>query len=251
MKEKIHLQDLRLIIFETAMCFLKHFIIFFSSLYYCAALPGIFPKKGRSQIKLQPFYSKKVILFSNKSSLYTFIVKSTPNPTHMKQFLPLLVALCCPIFTFCQDITGLWKGTMFNDSTQKSSPYEMVISKENGKHTGYSHSWFIVDGKEYYGVKKIKVRVAKDGKIVIQDAELIENNYPGGPDKNVYQLNVLDLANSSNETTLQGPFVTNRTKFYTELTGSINVKRVSELSGSELMSFLQKNGMDKSFTAVK
>jgi hypothetical protein len=169
----------------------------------------------------------------------------------MKQFLPLLVALCCPIFAFCQDITGLWKGTMFNDSTQKSLPYEMVISKENGKYTGYSHSWFLVDGIEYYGVKKIKVHVAKDGKIVIQDAELIENNYPGGPDKNVYQLNVLDLANSSNETTLQGPFVTNRTKVYTELTGRINVKKVSELSGSELMSFLQKNGMDKSFTAVK
>ena len=169
----------------------------------------------------------------------------------MKQFLPLLVALCCPIFAFCQDITGLWKGTMFNDSTQKSLPYEMVISKENGKYTGYSHSWFLVDGKEYYGVKKIKVRVAKDGKIVMQDAELIENNYPGGPDKNVYQLNVLDLANIGNEITLQGPFVTNRTKVYTELTGSINVKKVSELTGSELMTFLQKNGMDKSFTAVK
>ncbi len=181
----------------------------------------------------------------------TFITKSTPNPIRMKQFLPLLVALCCPIFAFCQDITGLWKGTMFNDSTQKSLPYEMIITKENGKYTGYSHSWFLVGGKEYYGVKKIKIRVAKDAKIVIQDDELLENNYPGGPDKNVYQLNVLDFTSLGSEATLQGPFVTNRTKVYTELTGRINVKRVSELSGSELMSFLQKNGMDKSFSAVK
>ena len=71
----------------------------------------------------------------------------------MKYFIPAMVALCFPVFAFCQDITGLWKGTMYNDSTQKSLPYELFIAKENGKYTGYTHSWFLVNGQQYYGIK--------------------------------------------------------------------------------------------------
>jgi hypothetical protein len=140
---------------------------------------------------------------------------------------------------------------MFNDSTKQSLPYEMVISKEKGKYTGFSHSWFLINGQKYYGIKKINVRVAKDGKILIQDATLIEHNYPGGPDKNVSQLNVLDLASRDNEPVLDGPFVTNRTKEYTELTGHINVKRVSLSSQSELLAYLQKTGKDNSTSTAK
>ena len=169
----------------------------------------------------------------------------------MKYIIYLMVAICCPMIALCQDISGLWKGTMYNDSTQKSLPYELVINKEKGKYTGYSHSWFLINGKEYYGIKKVNIRVAKDGKIVIQDAELIENNYPITPAKNVSQLNVLDLANSGADAVLDGPFVTNRTKEYVELTGRINVKKVSTLSESVLMQFLQRTGIDKNFTAVK
>jgi hypothetical protein len=169
----------------------------------------------------------------------------------MKYLLYIIVALFCPIIVFCQDLSGLWKGTMFNDSTQQALPYEIVISKENGKYTGFSHSWFLVNGEKYYGIKKIKVRVARDGKIIIQDAELKENNYPVLPDKNVCQLNVLDLANHDNETVLDGPFVTNRTKEYNELTGHINIKKVSPLSQSDLLTYLQKNGIDNTMAIIK
>jgi hypothetical protein len=168
----------------------------------------------------------------------------------MKYFIPTLVALCLPVFALCQDITGLWKGTMYNDSTKQSLPYEVLISKENGKYTGYSHSWFAINDKNYYGIKKVKVRVAKDGKIIIQDAELIDNNYPVRPD-NVSQLNVLDLAGNGNEATLGGPFVTNRTKTYTELTGQISVKKVSMLTESKLLTYLQKNGLGNDVTTLR
>jgi hypothetical protein len=169
----------------------------------------------------------------------------------MKYLLYIITALCFPATSFCQDIAGLWKGTMYNDSTKQFLPYEMVINKENGKYTGFSHSWFAVNGKQYYGIKKIKVRVAKDGKIVIQDAGLIENNYPVSPDKNVSQLNVLDLSNNGTETILDGPFVTNRTKNYNELTGRISIKKVNPLTESALMEYLQKNGSGNGLTAVK
>ena len=168
----------------------------------------------------------------------------------MKYFIPLMVAICCPFSVFCQDITGLWKGTMFNDSTQQDLPYEVVINKENGKYAGYSHSWFLIEGKKYYGIKKIKVRVAKDGKVILQDAELIDNNYPVSPD-NVAQLNVLDITSSGGETTLNGPFVTHRTKNYTALTGRINIKRVNASTESLLTSYLQKSSGDGSLTIEK
>ena len=166
------------------------------------------------------------------------------------KMLYLLAILCCPTFTFCQDITGLWKGTMLNDATKQSQPYEIFISKDKGKYTAYSHTWFVINDKKYYGIKKIKVRVAKDGKIIMLDAELVENNYPLTPNKNVLQLNVLDLANNGDDAVLDGLFVTNRSKDYDELTGHINVKKVSQLSQSDLMQYLQKNTGASTLTAA-
>jgi hypothetical protein len=62
---------------------------------------------------------------------------------------------------------------------------------------------------------------------------------------------VLNLSNNGDETILDGPFVTNRTKNYNELTGRINIKKVNPLSESVLMEYLQKNGSDNGLTAVK
>ena len=169
----------------------------------------------------------------------------------MKPFVLALVAFCSPIIVFCQDITGLWTGTMYNDSTQQSLPYEIYISKENGKYTGLSHSWFLINEKQYYGIKKINVRVAKDGRIIIQDAALVANNYPVAPDKNVVQLDVLDLVKTNDQTIMNGPFATKRTKLYSELTGRINIKKVNTASESSLMQYLQKNGSDNDVTVAK
>lgn len=169
----------------------------------------------------------------------------------MKRLLYTLVAICCPILVFSQDITGLWKGTMLSDSSKQALPYEIFITKTEGKYSGYSYTWFLIDGKQYYGVKKLKVRIAKDDKIIIQDAVLIDNNYPVAPDKNIFQLNVLDLANVGEQATMQGPFATNRTKEYTSLTGNVDVKKVNIFTESDLIAYLQKNGIELNLTAAK
>ncbi|MBK6935833.1 MAG: hypothetical protein IPH18_02320 [Chitinophagaceae bacterium] len=169
----------------------------------------------------------------------------------MKQFLlssALLYLL--PLFSHTQEITGLWKGTMYNDSTKESMPYELLIKKDKSKLTGFTHSWFLIEGKEYYGIKKVKVSVARDGKIVIKDDELIENNYPVLPDKNVHQLNVLDLVNNENENVLDGPFVTNTTRKFMELTGHISIKRVSTFTESSLMQYFKKKGVENEVAVI-
>lgn len=170
----------------------------------------------------------------------------------MKPIIFILAVLCCPVFAFCQDITGFWKGTLYNDSTQQLLEYEIVISKEKGKLIGYSHTSYLIGTTKYYGVKKINVRIAKDGKIVMQDAKWLENNYPGEQSKNVIQLNVLDLAKSGEESYMDGLFVTNRSKSYNALTGRMSIKRVNTLvAQSELMKYLQLNTADENLTAVK
>jgi hypothetical protein len=169
----------------------------------------------------------------------------------MKKLFIAIILFLSPLFIFAQDIVGLWQGTMYNDSTKMSFPYEIFINKEKGKFTGYSYTWFDVNGEEYYGVKKVKVSVAKDGKIVIKDASMMENNYPISPDKNVMQLNVLDLVSDGAGSTMDGLFVTNLTKKYGEITGHINVKRISTFTESSLMQFLQKKDPGMEVAAVK
>ena len=149
-----------------------------------------------------------------------------------------------------QDITGLWKGNLYNDTTQQFYRYELAISEEKGKLSGYSHTWFIIDDKKYYGVKKVKIK-KQDGKIIVEDDELIANNYPVKPAKNVRQLNILRLEIKDSLMILSGPFSTNRTKDYHSLTGSINIERNNDFWQSALVPHLQELSLDKNLSFVR
>jgi len=171
----------------------------------------------------------------------------------MKTLIIALVAFCSPVILFGQDITGLWKGTLFNNDNQQSSSYEVFISKVKEKYTGYSQVITQVNGKQYYSIKKLKVRIAKDGKVVIQDDSMVENNYPESESSKVIQLNVLDLSGQNEEAKLNGIFVTNRTRQYDALNGRIDLKKVNSsiASTSTLMQFLDKLNGDPGITALK
>jgi len=168
----------------------------------------------------------------------------------MKHLISAVAAICFPIIIFCQDITGLWSGTMANDSSKQSLTYEVFIGKDKGKYSGYSQTCFLVDGEKYNVIKKIKVNFAKDGKLILLDAALVQNNYPS-LDKNVKQLNVLDLVNNTTESSLDGLFVTNLTKSYAEVTGHINLKRTSTFAESSLMRYLHKGSDANDITVAK
>ncbi len=141
-----------------------------------------------------------------------------------------------------QDITGLWKGTLYNDTTQKFLRYEIAISENKGKLNGYSHTFFIIDDKEYYGVKKVKIR-REDGKIIVQDDKVITNNYPFDPPKGVRQVDMLTLEMQDSLMFLTGPFTTNPTKEYRSLTGSIKVQRKNDFRQSALVPHLEELGL--------
>ena len=168
----------------------------------------------------------------------------------MKATLIALAALFFPVILFSQDISGLWTGTIKQDGEAQSMPYEVFISKEKGKakFSGYSKTMYLDEGKECYSIKKLKVSIAKDGKIVLLDATVIENDYPF-IDKYGKQLNVLDLLANDAGSALDGIFV-NNPKFSNTM-GKISLKRVSSLTESSLMRYLEKISGGNDITAVK
>lgn len=166
------------------------------------------------------------------------------------KYLIIFLVGSLPAGSFAQDITGLWKGTLYNDSTQKYYRYEIGISEEKGKLSGFSHTFFLDGDKEFYGVKKVKLK-KRDDKIIIEDAGLIANNYPIAPAKGVRQLNVLTLDIKDSIMTLSGPFTTNRTKEYAPLTGTVSLQRKNDFWQSALVPHLQELGLSDELSFVK
>ena len=175
------------------------------------------------------------------------------------QICKRLIIFCFALFFSVQlfaqsvediDITGLWKGTMYNDTTQRFLKYEIAISKNKGKLTGYTHTYFIVDDKEYHGVKKVKIKI-KDGEVIVEDDELIAHNYPVPPNKGVRQVDVLVLKIKESVMTLSGPFSTIRTKQFHSLTGNINVQRKNDFWQSALIPHLEELGLAKNLSFVE
>lgn len=158
----------------------------------------------------------------------------------MKTLLQLLCIVCMPLAGFSQDISGLWKGNLHNDSTGQDLQYEIYITKEKKGYSAYSLTGFVIDGRTYPGIKKLKIEKARDGKIIMKDEERLADESPVAAPKDVRQLNVLDLTSNGNEELLSGIFVTNNTKKYRELTGLVTVKKVSPLTQSALLDFLRK-----------
>ena len=77
----------------------------------------------------------------------------------------LIIFFLLPLQIYAQDITGLWTG--FIHTTDKDLPYELAISENNGKLSGYSHTTFILNGVEEVGVKAVTIK-NKKGTILVE-----------------------------------------------------------------------------------
>lgn len=148
----------------------------------------------------------------------------------------LLLLLFLPLQLWAQDLTGVWVGIIHNDSTDMDLHYEVVLTEQKGKLSGFSYTNFIVDGRSLTGVKSLTV-TKRFGKLYIEDEKLVFNNYPFEPPKGVKQLSILEL--SQDEEILSGRFTTARTKQYGRpVTGHVHVLRKRDLAASKLMEIL-------------
>jgi hypothetical protein len=139
----------------------------------------------------------------------------------MKYFFILLLL---PIKLFAQDISGVWIGYLYNDTTKQNIHYELAISEFKGKPTGYSHTTFVIDSIENIGVKSVNIK-EKNGHFYIVDDKLIFDNYTEPPAKGVKQFSFLSLSENGHAQILSGVWRTNATREYRPLTGSIYLEK--------------------------
>ena len=167
------------------------------------------------------------------------------------KYLVILFIIFFPKQIFAQadkpgeiDITGLWKGTLYHDSTGQFYKYEIAISEEKGKLSGFSHTWYNDSDNHYFVVKKLKIK-RKDEKIIIEDVDIVAYNYPGPALKSVRRLHVLTLQVQDSILTLSGPFSTNRTKTYVPATGTVSLQRRNDYrKQSDLIPHLHELKLD-------
>jgi hypothetical protein len=152
----------------------------------------------------------------------------------------LTILLLFPLKLIAQDITGIWTG--FIQTTGTSLPYELVISENKDKLTGYSLTVFIFDGIENIGVKSVKLK-NKNGTISIEDNELVYNNYTTPP-KRVQLLGRLALKINDSVATLNGSFTTRSLDFREQennpFTGTIHLQKQNNFAKTKLIAKLDE-----------
>ncbi|UEG50246.1 hypothetical protein LK994_01995 [Ferruginibacter lapsinanis] len=80
--------------------------------------------------------------------------------------------------SFClsaQEITGVWKGSIFDDSTKTNSPVEIVITGNPDFFRGYVYLTYTDKGKPISYLKKIKVNYRK-GNIAFEEFALLSGD---------------------------------------------------------------------------
>jgi hypothetical protein len=151
--------------------------------------------------------------------------------------LSALLLSCTPAFS--QKIAGLFQGTLFNDTTRMVQQYELALSEYRGKITGYSYTTFVMDDVYYYGIRRIKASI-KDDKLIVEDGDILVNNFPAAPDKGVRRISVIPLNGQDSVISLNGRWQTTRTKEFYSVPGSIDLSKTDDTSHSSLMRHLKE-----------
>jgi|GEM_PF-1568997 hypothetical protein len=142
-----------------------------------------------------------------------------------------LALLLAPKFLFAQqDITGLWKGLIYDDTTKKYIPYEIAISVDNGKLDGYSYATTKDStGKDQIGVRSIKLK-QKGDKIEIQDEDILASTYSIAPARAVRKHMNVVLEIKDSVLIMSGNWSTNwanNNKLH-PVTGTVSLKRKND-----------------------
>ena len=143
-----------------------------------------------------------------------------------------LALLLAPKFLFAQqDITGLWKGQIYDDTTKKTIPYEIAVSVEdNGKLDGYSYATTKDStGKDQIGLRSIKLK-QKGNQIEIEDEDIVASTYSIAPARRVRKHMNLVLSIKDSVLVMTGSWSTNwanNNKLH-PVTGTISLKRKND-----------------------
>lgn len=169
-----------------------------------------------------------------------------------------LLLLLLPVFAFAQpgqtpskNITGVWKGEFYVDSTKKTYPFELTISEEKGKYSGYSRIAFEENGIQQVVFRDHKIKVT-DNTIVIEDDNQLSKASSISQPKEVKKTMTLTLITLDSTMQLSGTWNTSRTRRYLAASGSVQMehkidyrstaifKKLDELALADKLSFTKE-----------
>lgn len=151
-----------------------------------------------------------------------------------------ILILLAPMKLLSQDISGTWTGFLHTRDT--NLVYELVISDNNVKTTGYSLTVYTVNNVENSGIKSVIIRKKKQN-ITIEDDQLIYDNY-STPPKHIKLFGFLSLSIADSVMRLSGKFHTrlldHRSSDINVYDGTIDLQKQNNFKESKLISQLDK-----------
>ncbi len=137
------------------------------------------------------------------------------------------------------DITGVWKGDFYVDSTKKLYPYELSISEEKGKYSGYSRIAFEENGIKQVVFRDHKIRIDGQTVVIEDDNQLAKASSISQP-KEVKKIMLLSLTVTDTSMILQGTWSTNRTKRFLAATGTARLQKKTAFRETEIFKKLNE-----------
>lgn len=161
----------------------------------------------------------------------------------------LLILLFFPLFFYAQtSLTGLWVGTLDNDSAtvRKDQAFEIALTEYRGKVYGYSRMTFTVNDTLYYIIKRVKGTI--DNEICeVKDDEIVRHNFPRRPDKGVKLISTFRRNLQDSIWKLDGDWKTTETKRhrYYSISGKISLTSEPDITKSKLFPHLEELNLAK------
>ena len=140
--------------------------------------------------------------------------------------------------SYAQDISGLWKGSIITAGS--SLYYELVVTNERDKSNGYALTIYVDKGIENIGIKTAEIK-KKGNKVVLEDGELVYNNYTTPP-RRMKLFASMTLAIEGDLMQLKGTFNTRSLdmRYSESFSGTIQLEKASNPVQSKLIAKLDE-----------
>lgn len=162
----------------------------------------------------------------------------------------LLIAFLFPLQLFAQDITGVWKGDFYVDSTKKTYPFELSISENKGKLTGYSRISFTEDGTPEVVFREQTIKKEGDTYIIEDKNQLSKASSITQP-KEVKKTMIVTLTIEDSVMILKGDWSTNKTRKFLAARGTVQVQRKNDFRETAIFKKLDELQLTKDFSFNK
>jgi len=162
---------------------------------------------------------------------------------NLKTLRVLVILLLSPLTFYAQQLTGLWTGSLTNDSNtvRRDQSFEIALTEYRGKVYGYSRMTFFVHDTLYYILKRVKGVI--DGDVCeVKDDEIISNNFPRKPEKGVKLISTFRRNKQDSIWFLDGDWKTSEAKRhgYYSISGKISLKQEPDLEMSKILPHLEE-----------